>query len=185
MPRAVTTLGSGCLTDCCSHVDSVRCVSHDVVLGAYRFHLRLPAHANNPGAVRHHVGCDYLRCDAVCRHGHRSSASDQLDRTDWPPDDRRCNGSTVFRKKHPVHDSVGTGRNDGCCLVALHFYPSSGGRSATVDPCGRMGCGTNRPDRRVVGICYPSTRRATYASPHRRWHWSWESVLPQSPSGHG
>ena len=31
----------------------------------------------------------------------------------------------------------------------------------------------------------PSIRHATYASPHRRWHWSWGSASPHWPLGHG
>ena len=75
------------------------------VVGARRFHLCLPPQANGPSTVRHHVGSGGVALwRRLCREP-SASASDQLDRTDWAPDDRRCGGSAVFREKPAVRAS--------------------------------------------------------------------------------
>ncbi len=115
--------------------------------------------------------------------GHRPSASDRLDRTDRPPHDRRCGGSTVFRTKPAVHDRVGTCRSDGCCLVALHVRAPGAGRSTANDAGDRMACDTDRGDPHLVGGgSTRSTRLATCVSPRRRWRWFWASASAHWPS---
>ena len=151
----MTALGSGCRMGSswrrrfCS-----TCIS-PLLLLAYVAFLCLYRHSpNGPRTVRHCVGSGGLCCGAVWGRGLRPSASDRLDRTDWPPDDRRCGGSTIFRKKSAVHDRVGAGRSGGYCLVALHVRATGAGRSTANDAGDRMACDTDRGDPHLVGVWF-------------------------------
>ena len=74
--------------------------------------------------------------------------------------DRRCDGSTILRQKHPVRAPVGAGSSRRYCLVALHIDATGAGRSSTVDLGDRLACDTDRPDHHLLGVCSPDLHAA-------------------------
>ncbi len=119
-------------------VDSARRLSRAVVFRPRRVHRCLPAQPNGVATVRVTSVLAGCAVTPFIVDGRRAGASDQLDLTDRPPDDRRCDDSAIFRAKPAVRTLVGAGGSGGYCVVAPQIRATDGVRSAAVDVGDRL-----------------------------------------------